>query len=106
MLMGMVSKLNDLGMGDLLGKIGLTSDVVQDMAEAVKDNTEKTVTTEATISPKDGSKTAQVKSVKVETIKKKSIAEKLKAEKEIVPHEEIKTGDTIDMEVKAKKKKK
>ncbi len=95
MLMGMVSKLNDMGMGDLLQKIGLTSDIVQDMSKAVK-------TTDAT--KEKTADTINIQGVKVETVKEKTDAEKKKIEEEIVPHEEIKTGDTIDLEITGKKK--
>lgn len=95
MLMGMVSKLNDMGMGDLLQKIGLTSDVVQDMSKTVKEDTDKKIETPVNI-----------KGITVEPVKVKTDEEKKKVEEEIVPHEEIKTGDTVELEIDAKKKKK
>lgn len=98
MLMGMVSKLNDMGMGDLLQRIGLTSDVVQDMSSAVKQDMKKAA--------KESVKPVKIKDVKVEPVMEKTPEEKMKVEKEIVPHEEIKTGDTVELDVKPKKKKK
>lgn len=98
MLMGMVSKLNDMGMGDLLQKIGLTSDVVQDMSKAVKTDMKKAA--------KETAQPVKIKGVKVEPVKEKTPQEKKKVEQEFVPHEEIKTGDTVELEVKPKKKKK
>lgn len=94
MLMGMVSKLNDMGMGDLLQRIGLTSDVVQDMSSAVKNDSEKKTETPMNI-----------KGLTVEPVKTVTEEEKKKVEEEIVPHEEIKTGDTVELEVDIKKEK-
>ncbi|MFK7949413.1 MAG: flotillin family protein [Saprospiraceae bacterium] len=101
MLMGMVSKLNDMGMGDLLQRIGLTSDVVQDMSKAVKTDMKKAA--KETTKPV---KPVKIKGVKVEPVREKTPQQKKKVEEEFVPHEEIKTGDTIELEVKTKKKKK
>jgi flotillin len=95
MLMGMVSKLNDMGMGDLLQKIGLTSDVVQDMSKSNTKDSDKKVETPVNI-----------KGMTVEQLKVKTEEEKKKVEEEIVPHEEIKTGDTVELAVDVKKKKK
>jgi flotillin len=87
MLMGMVSKLNDMGMGDLLQKMGLTSDALDTMSKAV---VPVAVTPTATPAPE-----API----VET-KPVDAAENTA----ITPHEEIKVGDTIELEVKPKKK--
>lgn len=95
MLMGMVSKLNDLGMGDLLKNIGLTSDVLQDMSNSKADAPTENKT--------EVKKPVKIKGVKVEAVKEKTPAEKKKVEQEIVPHEEIKTGDTVELKVSVKK---
>lgn len=93
MLMGMVSKLNDMGMGDLLQRIGLTSDVVQDMSKAITKDAD--IKTEAPVN---------IKGVTVEPVKAVTKEEQKKVEEEIVPHEEIKTGDTVELKVEVKKK--
>jgi flotillin len=95
MLMGMVSKLNDMGMGDLLQKIGLTSDVVQDMSTTAKEDTAKR-----------SEMPLNLRGLKVEPVKVKTEEERKKADEEIVPHEEVKTGDTVELAVDSKKKKK
>ncbi|MFT6148962.1 MAG: flotillin [Saprospiraceae bacterium] len=101
MLMGMVSKLNDMGMGDLLQKIGLTSDVVQDMSKSQMEDVDETVKPEAKTEDR-----VNIKGVKVESVKVITKEEQKKVEQEIVPHEEIKTGDTVELKLDAKKKKK
>lgn len=101
MLMGMVSKLNDMGMGDLLQRIGLTSDVVQDMSKAVKNDMQKVAQKSMNVSEKSVSS----KGVKVEAINSNPLTNSNAAEEEeFAPHEEIKTGDTVELDIKPKKK--
>lgn len=91
MLMGVVSKLNDMGFGDFLQNIGLNSDALEALNSAA--GTKNVNGDSSKIPPKEEKPLQEGLSVKKvnKVVKEKNV--------EVPEYEEIKPGDTIDFDI-------
>lgn len=91
MLMGMVSKLNDMGFGDFLQNIGLNSDALENLKTGLETTTQANKAAKG--SPKKEEKPLQ-EGLSVKPVTKKPKEKEVEAE-----YEEIRPGDTIDFDI-------